>query len=85
MYRLITIVLHYFLGRNNQLWTDNFYFVIGADSQFGYIWPREKRDPLDWKLEMDKSICAIDKINNLTPRPQFLVICGDLVDTMPNS
>lgn len=34
---------------------------------------------------MEKSICAIEKINNLTPRPQFVVICGDLVNEMPNS
>jgi len=34
---------------------------------------------------MDRSIWAIDKVNNLSPRPQFLVICGDLVDAMPNS
>ncbi|VVC32670.1 Hypothetical protein CINCED_3A006394 [Cinara cedri] len=33
--------------RNNQLWAGNFYFIIGADSQFGYIWPYKKRNPLD--------------------------------------
>lgn len=65
------------------MWTDNFYFVIGSDCQFGYIWPHKERDDKDWKIEMEKSICAIEKINNLSPRPQFVVICGDLVNEMP--
>jgi len=75
----------FFQVKNSRSWAGNFYFVIGADSQIGYIWPFRKRDPEDWKIEMDRSICAIDKVNNLSPRPQFLVICGDLVDSMPNS
>lgn len=49
------------------------------------IWPRKQRDYTDWKIEMNKAICAVEKINNLSPRPQFVVICGDLVDAMPNS
>lgn len=69
--------------KNNQLWTENFYFVVAADPQFGYIRPPVERDSRDWKIEMDKAIFAIDKINNLSPRPQFLVICGDLVNEMP--
>lgn len=74
-----------FLVKNNQLWTENFYFVVAADSQFGYTWPPVERDSKDWKIEMDKAVCAIDKINNLFPRPQFLVVCGDLVNEMPCS
>uniref|UniRef100_A0A2S2P0S5 Calcineurin-like phosphoesterase domain-containing protein 1 n=2 Tax=Schizaphis graminum TaxID=13262 RepID=A0A2S2P0S5_SCHGA len=69
--------------KNNQLWTENFYFVIVSDVQFGYIKPPSERDSKDWKIEMDKAIFAIDKINNLSPRPQFLVVCGDLVNEMP--
>ncbi|KAL5235309.1 hypothetical protein ACI65C_002719 [Semiaphis heraclei] len=69
--------------KNNHLWTENFYFVIAADSQFGYIKPPVQRDPKDWKIEMDKAIFAIDKINKLYPRPQFLVVCGDLINEMP--
>jgi len=57
--------------------------VIAADSQFGFIKPPVKRDPKDWKIEMDKAIIAIDKINNLSPRPQFLVVCGDLINEKP--
>jgi len=73
------------LVKNNQLWTENFYFVVAADPQFGYIKPPIERDSKDWKIEMDKAIFAIDKINNLSPRPQFLVVCGDLVNEMPCS
>lgn len=79
------IQYYLFTVKNNELWTDNFYFVIAADSQFGCILPYEERDPKDWKKEMDKAICAVDKINNLTPKPQFVVVCGDLVNEMPQS
>lgn len=75
----------FILVKDNKLWTENFYFVIGADSQFGYIWPHKERDSKDWKIEMDRAINAINKINNLTPRPQFVIICGDLVNEMPYS
>lgn len=71
--------------KNNQSWIGNFSFVIGADSQLGYIWPYKERDEKDWKIEMEKSILAVEKINNMSPRPQFLVICGDLVNEMPYS
>jgi len=81
----IILYLFLILVKNNQLWTDNFYFVVAADTQFGYIKPPVKRDSKDWKIEMDKAILAIDKINNLSPRPQFLVVCGDLVNEMPCS
>lgn len=81
----IIVYLFLILVKSNQLWTENFYFVIVADVQFGYIKPPVKRDSKDWKIEMDKAIFAIDKINNLSPRPQFLVVCGDLVNEMPYS
>lgn len=81
----IILYLFLILVKNNQLWTENFYFVIAADSQFGYTFPPIERDSTDWKIEMDKAIFAIDKINNLSPRPQFLVVCGDLVNEMPCS
>lgn len=44
-----------------------------------------ERNAKGWKLELNKAICAVDQINNLTPRPQFVVICGDFVNEMPNS
>lgn len=71
-----------FVDKNSQSWAGNFSFVIGADVQLGYIWPHRERDAKDWKIEMDKAICAVDKINNLTPRPQFVVICGDLINEL---
>lgn len=73
------------LVKSNQSWTENFSFVIVADSQLGYIWPYMERDEKNWKIEMEKSILAVEKINNMSPRPQFLVVCGDLVNEMPYS
>lgn len=63
----------------------NFNFVIGADIRLDSAWSCIEQNAKDWKLHLNKAIYAVDKINNLTPRPQFVVICGNLVNEMPNS
>jgi hypothetical protein len=63
----------------------SFNFVIGADTRLDSAWSCMEQNKKDWKLNLNKAIYAIDKINNLTPRPQFVVICGNFVNEMPNS
>ncbi|XP_050440370.1 serine/threonine-protein phosphatase CPPED1-like [Adelges cooleyi] len=70
--------------KDSKNWSSNFYFVVGADPQLGYNTSFQDREPTDWQEEMNRSITAVEKINALTPRPQFVVICGDLVNAMPN-
>uniref|UniRef100_A0A2S2PUP4 Calcineurin-like phosphoesterase domain-containing protein 1 n=1 Tax=Sipha flava TaxID=143950 RepID=A0A2S2PUP4_9HEMI len=71
--------------KNNQLWMGSFNFVIGADTRLDSAWSCMEQNKKDWKLNLNKAIYAIDKINNLTPRPQFVVICGNFVNEMPNN
>lgn len=77
--------LYLFLVKNNRLWMGNFSFVICADIRLDSVWPFIEHNTKDLKLQLNKAICAVHKINNITPRPQFVVICGDLVNEMPNS
>lgn len=50
-------------------------FVVCADTQYGMI-----NFNKEWEKEMEYSRLAIDVINNLSPRPLFCCVCGDLVD-----
>ncbi|XP_050437584.1 serine/threonine-protein phosphatase CPPED1-like isoform X2 [Adelges cooleyi] len=70
--------------RDNQNWSSSYCFVVGSDPQFGYCTDCKPRPPTCWHQEMNRSMKAVEKINALRPRPQFVVICGDLVHAMPS-
>lgn len=50
-------------------------FVIGADPQLGM-----RNSNRDWDVEMEYSERAVTFINNMTNKPAFVCMCGDLVD-----
>ena len=56
-------------------------FVQLADSQLGMF--NSDDDPDDWAQEVAMLNLAVDKINALKPRPQFAIVCGDLVHPFP--
>uniref|UniRef100_A0A6G1SFZ4 Serine/threonine-protein phosphatase CPPED1 n=1 Tax=Aceria tosichella TaxID=561515 RepID=A0A6G1SFZ4_9ACAR len=65
-------------------WSGPFYFVQAADTQFGLIDRYIKKlEPVRWDEETRLSELFVDKCNNLTPRPKFVVVCGDLTDADP--
>lgn len=65
-------------------WKGPFYFVQGADTQFGLIERCiEKKDNYGWEKEKKLAKQCVEKINQLDPKPKFFVICGDLVDAFP--
>lgn len=53
-------------------------FVQLADSQLGLL--NQQTEPEDWKDERDCLDLAIKLINSMVPAPQFVVVCGDLVN-----
>ncbi|VDL99093.1 unnamed protein product [Schistocephalus solidus] len=62
-------------------------FVQLADPQLGllerYI---EKRDPpFRWDRELVLTKRAVNAINNLVPKPEFVMVCGDLIDAQPGN
>ena len=56
-------------------------FVQMADPQLGMF--NSDEDPDDWEAEAETLRVAVAKINALRPRPQFVVVCGDLVHEFP--
>ncbi|KAA0191044.1 hypothetical protein HAZT_HAZT012126 [Hyalella azteca] len=67
-------------------WQGDFTFVQAADTQFGmqesYI---EKKTRPGWEPEKQWSRQLVQQVNQMRPRPRFLVICGDLLDAWPET
>lgn len=60
-------------------WKGSFIFIQGADPQYGMIDDMAERSPNTWKEEIQLTRIAVDRINQMKPKPKFFVVCGDLV------
>uniref|UniRef100_G1PBT0 Uncharacterized protein n=2 Tax=Myotis lucifugus TaxID=59463 RepID=G1PBT0_MYOLU len=64
-----------------------FYFIQGADPQFGLMKSWSTGDCDNGEDEWGQEIClteqAIQAINKLNPKPRFFVLCGDRIHAMP--
>lgn len=72
--------------RAERSWQGDFTFIQAADTQFGmqesYI---EKKADFGWNQEISWSQELVRQVNSMTPRPRFMVICGDLLDAWPET
>jgi serine/threonine-protein phosphatase CPPED1 len=59
--------------------SSRFTFVIGADTQLGI-----SSGCREWEYELEYSRRAVNFINQLTPKPVFVSLCGDLIDMEPS-
>ncbi|XP_043568046.1 serine/threonine-protein phosphatase CPPED1 isoform X1 [Chiloscyllium plagiosum] len=70
-------------------WKGPFYFIQGADPQFGLMkaWKVGDHDNSgdEWQEEIQLMEQAVQAINKLTLKPKFFVLCGDLIHAMPGS
>uniref|UniRef100_F6X0C6 Serine/threonine-protein phosphatase CPPED1 n=1 Tax=Monodelphis domestica TaxID=13616 RepID=F6X0C6_MONDO len=70
-------------------WKSPFYFVQGADPQFGLMKAWSVGDCEnggdEWEEEMKLTQQAVQAINKLSPKPKFFVLCGDLIHAMPGT
>lgn len=67
-------------------WSGAFHFIQAADSQFGMIDSYiHKRTEPGWNEEIELCENLVKKCNQMEPKPKFIVICGDLVDSRPNT
>ncbi|XP_070617219.1 serine/threonine-protein phosphatase CPPED1 isoform X1 [Erythrolamprus reginae] len=70
-------------------WKGPFYFIQGADPQFGLMKAYSIGDCSsggdEWGAELKLTRQAVEAINCLNPRPKFLVLCGDLIHGMPGT
>ncbi|KAB1263457.1 Serine/threonine-protein phosphatase CPPED1 [Camelus dromedarius] len=69
-------------------WKGPFYFIQGADPQFGLMkaWSMGDCDSGgdEWGQEIRLTELAVQAINKLDPKPKFFVLCGDLIHAMPD-
>ncbi|XP_070708518.1 serine/threonine-protein phosphatase CPPED1 [Pempheris klunzingeri] len=70
-------------------WTGPFCFIQAADPQLGLMkaWRDGDCDGGGdvWAEEVELTKQAVEAVNQLRPRPRFMVLCGDLVHAMPDA
>ncbi|AWP17391.1 putative calcineurin-like phosphoesterase domain-containing protein 1 [Scophthalmus maximus] len=70
-------------------WTGPFCFIQAADPQLGLMkaWKDGDCDGGgdEWAEEVELTKQAVEAVNQLRPRPRFMVLCGDLVHAMPDT
>lgn len=70
-------------------WTGPFCFIQAADPQLGLMkaWREGDCDGGgdEWAEEVELTKQAVVAVNQLRPRPRFMVLCGDLVHAMPDT
>nr|XP_033770708.1 LOW QUALITY PROTEIN: serine/threonine-protein phosphatase CPPED1 [Geotrypetes seraphini] len=76
-----------FSADDESQWKGPFYFIQGADPQFGLMKAWSVGDPDkggdEWDQEIRLTEEAVQAVNKLNPKPKFFVLCGDLVHAMP--
>jgi len=80
-----------FLLENNREWEQDFFFIQGADTQLGlmYNYGTNGQDGTpypasEWSSEIELCKKSVEIMNKMNPRPAFFIVCGDLVDAMPD-
>ncbi|CAL8124015.1 unnamed protein product [Orchesella dallaii] len=69
---------------SERIWSGPFTFVQGADPQLGMIGScKLKTCKPTWKAEIELTRQAIQKINTMSPKPKFFIVCGDMLDAYP--
>uniref|UniRef100_A0A1A8FTU7 Serine/threonine-protein phosphatase CPPED1 n=2 Tax=Nothobranchius korthausae TaxID=1143690 RepID=A0A1A8FTU7_9TELE len=70
-------------------WNGPFCFIQAADPQLGLMkaWRDGDCDEGgdEWAEEVQLTKLAVEAVNQLSPRPRFMVLCGDLVHAMPGT
>jgi len=68
-------------------WSQDFFFIQAADTQLGliYNWGSDGTDGVPypdskWETELELCKTSVDILNSMNPKPEFFVVCGDLVD-----
>lgn len=59
--------------------------MLGSDPQFGLMANYPEHKETRWEKEKILARQCVEKINNLSPKPKFFVICGDLCDALPGN
>lgn len=75
---------------HSKKWKKPFFFVQAADTQLGMIVNYgdgtigDQYPNISWEEEIELCRKSVDILNNMRPLPSFFIVCGDLVDAMPD-
>lgn len=65
-------------------WSGPFTFVVGSDPQFGMIGTcKLKKVTCTWQPEVELTRETIRRVNAMSPKPKFFLLCGDMLDALP--
>lgn len=68
------------------MWKGSFFFIQGSDTQFGMIDTYiDKKTVITWDEEINRAKKCVKAINAMTPKPKFLIVCGDLIHAFPGN
>ena len=56
---------------------------MGLIHNFGDGEQSEQYPSVVWEAEIELCRRSVEVINRMRPRPKFVIVCGDLVDAMP--
>jgi predicted MPP superfamily phosphohydrolase len=68
---------------DRRTWSGHFCFIQCADTQFGMIDQLIKPQRTAWDKEIELTKEMITNINKMKPKPRFIIICGDMLDSFP--
>ena len=74
-------------AKDEVTWQEPFTFVQAADTQFGFMADPDwggQGDGDTWEEEIGLAERLVRCVNALSPRPRFVVVCGDLVHSLPD-
>eukprot|EP00095_Tigriopus_kingsejongensis_P000977 maker-scaffold39_size501901-snap-gene-1.11 protein:Tk00977 transcript:maker-scaffold39_size501901-snap-gene-1.11-mRNA-1 annotation:"purple acid" len=74
----------------NDKWKEPFYFIQAADTQLGLMVNYgdgtigDQYPNITWDQEIELCEQSVTIMNSLRPKPKFFIVCGDLLDAMPD-
>lgn len=76
-----------FTYENEGRWNGPFWFIQAADTQLGMMdsYMNQNKINPSWDKEVELCKKMVQLANSSNPKPRFLIVCGDLVDAMPQS
>jgi len=76
-----------FSAETQAKWKRDFFFIQAADTQLGlmYNFGTDGSDGTpypesNWEKEIDLCKASVEILNGMNPKPEFFIVCGDLVD-----
>ncbi|RWS24079.1 hypothetical protein B4U80_08093, partial [Leptotrombidium deliense] len=80
----VDLILNFTSNKAGTEWNGAFFFIHATDPQFG-CYANLKRDVHNFEHELNNSVRLINIVNEMRPKPRFLVLTGDFSDEWPGS